>query len=376
MVFHFFSLAMSLLSSSRVRTFGRVCAGSLGCLIAMVATLPEPALHAAPPQVRFDVGYTVGCRDVTSAEFREMNPDERLMEAKFQVSSLVQDGAEGDLIQYMYRIESPDRSVQIVDFLPKTTLASDFAGNVGIEKKQENSKSLGLSLVGSYDHLAKISGGTDHSAKDTSIVRYELLPSMDLLAASGTIQRGCGVYFKLKPSPRTSLEGAKDFVIVMRVPRQWRGDYVHLRCEATGYRRSVVRPLDEPLNCGERDFIIALYAEGDELAKATAAQYVQTEAELRRTVALNRRDIYKRSYPTVAHEFGSLFSLVEPKIPDTWLERLLLSAPPASPDEIDRNLPSDVRNAVSRFAASKSQLQQLSGGCDGRTVTEIFVTEK
>ncbi len=344
------------------RTFRKVCAHSFGCLIVSVAMLPDATVHAAPPQVRFDVGYMVGCRDVTPAEFREMNPDERLVEAKFQVSSLVQDGAEGDLIQYIYRIESPDRSVQIVDFLPKTTLASDLAGNVGIEKKQENSKSLGLSLAGSYDHLAKISGGTDHSSKDSSVVRYELLPSMELLAASGTIQRGCGVYFKLKPSPRTSLVGAKDFVIVMRVPQQWRGDYVHLRCEATGYRRSVVRPLDEPLNCGERDFIVALYAEGDETAKAAAAQYVQAEAKLRRTVQLHRRDIHKRSYPTVAHEFGALFSLVEPKIPDTWLERLLLGTPTATADELDKSLPSEVRSAVTRFVTSKSQLQQLSGG--------------
>ncbi|HPM83158.1 MAG TPA: hypothetical protein PLF81_20795, partial [Candidatus Anammoximicrobium sp.] len=91
-------------------------------------------------EVSFDVMPTVGCRDVTTAEFAEANPDERLIEAHVEVSSLIRQGNEGDLLQYFYRFDSPRRTMRIVDYTPKTTLASDVAGNVTIEKKKETTK--------------------------------------------------------------------------------------------------------------------------------------------------------------------------------------------------------------------------------------------
>jgi hypothetical protein len=329
-------------------------------LTVTVAHVPASSALAALPQVRFDVSCTVACYDVTPPEFAVMNPHERLVEARFQVSSLVHEGSEDDLIQYFYSIECPERCAQIVDYQPQTTLATDYASNIGVEKKHENSKTLGAGLTGAFDSFVKASGSAEMGVKDCSTMKYELLPTLELLAASGTIHRGYGVYFKLKPSPRTVLEGAKEFVLVLRVPRDWRGDYVYLRCEASGYRRGVVRPLDEQTRCGYRAFALALYAAGDEAAKHVAAGFVRAETELRRAAASNHSNIRKRSFPTVIHQFGALISVVDPKIPDSWLDRLLHSPAGTPIGGFENRLPPEVRAAAKQYVYSKLALHGLS----------------
>ena len=157
-------------------------------------------LRAQPPQVQFDVPSMIGCRDVTPAGFAEANRDERLLEAQFQITSLIRRGAEDDLIQYLYRIESPERSMQIADYLPKTTLATSVVGNLGVETQLEQGSSIGITAAGHYDQMVNAEATATASSKTASSVRYELLPRLELLAAAGTTSRGTGVYFKLKPS--------------------------------------------------------------------------------------------------------------------------------------------------------------------------------
>ncbi|MCO6454853.1 MAG: hypothetical protein J5I93_06100, partial [Pirellulaceae bacterium] len=184
------------------------------------------------PQVRFDVAYTIGCRDVTPEEFAEQNPGERLVEARFQVSTFFEGRDADGLVEFLYVVDSPRKTLSVVDYEPKTTLESQYAGHIGHEKKQEKSLTLGLGLSGTAQQIVNADASAGAQNKSFNTVRYDLLPPLELLAASGTIQRGSGVYFKLKPSPRTTLEGAKEFVLRLRVPSTWRADYLHLTCRA------------------------------------------------------------------------------------------------------------------------------------------------
>ncbi len=328
---------------------------------ALTATfIPATGVTAASPNVAFDVAPTVECRDVTTEEFAHANPNERLVEATFQVSSLIR-GNEDDLIQFFYRIENPWRSVQVVDYLPKTTLTTDLAGNVGIEKKKEDIKNLGLNLSGAYGHMAGIAGTGNIGSKDNDCVHYELLPPMELLAASGTLDRGSGVYYKLKPSRRTTLEGGKEFVVVLRVPGAWRADRVHLHCFAQGYERGPVRSLDERTISGRGDFVVALYAAGDAEAKAAALTYASAEAQLRRVAVSSRRDIKKRNYPTVVHHFGALISVVDPKIPNGWLTKLLFAPGDGGLSEYVDRLPAEAKAAAVQYLNAKVELTRLNG---------------
>lgn len=325
-------------------------------LLALGGTSRIPAARATTqPEVQFDVNNTLGCRDVTPASFRELNPEEKLVEAKFQVSAFLNRGSEDDLLQFVYDVVSTRRTMRIIDYWPKTTLATDLAGNIAIEDKQEQDQHVGLSLATPTNASLKFGTTGDLGTKEQHSLKYEMLPHMLPVSASGTRDRGYGVYFKLKPSRRSSLEGAKEFTLVFRVAKLWRGDFVQLSCHALGTRRSVMPPLSETLPCGEHRFTLALYVEGDAEAKALAQRLVQAEAQLLRTVSANRQAIEKRLYPTLAHKLGVL----EPRLPTNWAEQVLADPRAAAVAGDVSRLPPAVQQAVSAYALARRELNQL-----------------
>jgi len=317
-------------------------------------------LPAASPVVHFDATYTVACNDVTSEIFAQTNPNERMIEARFQVSSLIELGDEDDLIQYFYRIEYHGGSASVVDYFPKTTLSTQLAGNIGVEKKDETDLSLGATVTTPFKETPKITGSAGASKKKSMALRYDLLPPMELVASSGTIGRGRGVYFKLKPSNQTTLEGGKEFVVVFRVPCCWRTGLVHVKCRTLGVDRGVVRSLDEKKPSGMENFIVAIYLNGDEEAKLIAENYVRAELQLRRVVARSREEINKRSFPSFSDKFGSFFSAVEPKIPPDWFARLMYSRPENALGEYSAHLPDAVLAAADSYVDAKRSLLQFN----------------
>jgi hypothetical protein len=319
-----------------------------------------PVAWGGPPQVEFDTAPLVACRDVTPPEFAAVNPDEKMIEARFRISALIRRGSESDLLQFFYRIDSPHVAMRVCDFLPKTTLASDLAGNVTIERKTERSNHVGVTTASPFDWPIKATGSGDFGTKSNDMIRYELVPPVEAVAASGTLRRGQAVYFKLRTSRSDSLEGDKEFVVVFHVPRGWRGDYVIFDCRALGVHRGVVTPLDEQVTAGSRRFVISLYAEGDAVARLAAERVVQAEAELLRQATARHDEIVKRSYPTVAHKLGALLDVVEPKVPKLWTEQFLFAH--EDDDQLSAmaaRLPSPVRDAALAYVAAKRDLADL-----------------
>jgi len=327
---------------------------SLGSLLGM-----KGDVEGAAPSVRFDTARVVVCRDVSSEEFIAANPEERILEARFEVSSLIVEGDEQNLLQYFYRFASPHRALQVVDYHPRTTPASEYAGNIGVENREEKTKSLGIAVTGAWDHLIKTTGSGDIGAKHSSSVNFELVPPQESLAASGTMYRGYGVYFKLKRMRQSLLEGSKEFVVAFRAPRDWRGDFVHVHCEARGRLPGMVRQLDEEVPCGRNDFLVALHVQGDEQSKRIARQFVDAAIRLRHSAVRNRREIHKQNYPTVFHEVGGLLGAVEPRLSDTWLSEVLYLPQQTKLDRIADRLPQDVREAAFDYVAARDELQQL-----------------
>lgn len=324
------------------------------------ASIAWQPVHAASPEVSFDVMPSVGCRDVTTAEFAEANSDEKLIEACVEVSSLIRQGKEGDLLQYFYRFDSPRRTMRIVYYTPKTTLASDVAGNVTIEKKQETTKGLAMTLTAPLEWPAKLAGTGDLSAKTLDSTRYDLVPPMTAVAASGTLDRGYSVYFKLKPSRSTSLEGARPFTLVLRVPHSWRADYVHLSCTASAAAQGLLGPLDEEVVCGRRRFVVALYAEGDASAKAAAERLVRAESELLKTISANRQELQKRFYPSLADRVGALLEGTAANLPDSVAEAIVYGGRSPDKDDATLRLPAEIRQAVAKYTVARRALSSLA----------------
>lgn len=315
----------------------------------------------ATPRVQFDVHPLVACRDVTTEEFSQSNPADRLVEARLHVSSLIRSGNEGDLIEFFYRIQSPRGSVQIVDYSPSTSMTSDYAGNIAFENKNEQIRSLGINASGGYQHFVKGNATAEIGSKNGTVTRYELVPEMQQLSASGTMHRATAVYFKLKPSRQTSLEGSKLFTLVMRVPRSWRADVLHIYCRAQGYERGLVRPLDEKKTSGTAILPVSLYLEGDQQARAVVTHAAAAESRLRRIAVAKRGEIEKRCYPSVAHKVGAFFAAVEPKIPADWVERVILDPSTRNVGDYEDQLPADVRKIAIAYVAAKARVYGLNG---------------
>jgi hypothetical protein len=328
-------------------------------LLLVAASVLPCAASAAALDVSFDVTPSVACRDVTTAEFAEANPDERLVEARFEVSSLIRRGKEDALLEYFYRVESPWRTLRITDYTPKTTLASDMAGNVAVEDKREATRGLGVTVAAPLDWPVKFGSSGELAAKNLHATRYELVPPMTAVAASGTLDRGHSVYFKLRPSRSTSLEGAKSFTLVARVAAGWRADYVHLTCTATGVTKGLISPLDEQTVCGRRRFVVALYAEGDASAKSAAERLVRAESELLKTISANRQAMERRFYPTFAHRFSALFDNAPAALPDDVAEAIVYGDKASNKDLLALRLPVEVRQAAVRYTVARRALSDL-----------------
>lgn len=302
---------------------------------------------------RFDTAYHVQCRDVTTEEFAALNPRDRLIEARFQITALASDDVPSSRLQYTYQLMSPSGSMQIVDYGPRTTQATSVAGPVSVESKRETSQSLGISVSGSFEKLVHGTAGSDVGTKNAGQIRYELKPPMELALVAGTVHRGTGVFFRLFPTPDVPLEGAREFVVVMRVGQGWRGDVMYVHCDAHEDRRG------ELLARGEARFVVGLYLEGDEEARDATEQLLVAEIKLRRAVARHRREIDRRSVPTVLHRLGAKLDMYQPPIPDAWLDRVLYGSTRLDQHAFVEYLPEDVRLLTLRYAEAKRRVYEL-----------------
>jgi len=229
------------------------------------------AAHAGPPNVGFDVSYSVECRDVTPRDFVEANPRSKIIEARFQVSALVRRGDEADLKEMMYVVLSPEKRLQVVDFEPKTQMKTEFVDPVQVVETDEDASSIDGSLSVEINPLSNVeirpSAGASKMSKNNRQEKYAKRAPRRLVVASGTMNRGHGVFFKLKPYSQVSLQGRKEFVCRFVVPKDWRADYVYVDCAAQPRSKS---PWTGSEPVGARRVLVGLYLQGDGEAREAA----------------------------------------------------------------------------------------------------------
>ncbi|MDA7980376.1 MAG: hypothetical protein MPJ50_16585 [Pirellulales bacterium] len=288
----------------------KLLSSALFCVFFGSAVHIPADVFAERPRVGFDVGYLIPCREITPPEFAAANPNEMLVEAVFDISSLIQAGEESDLVQVFYRLHGCG-ALSVVDHLPRTEFATDVAGPIQVERKGEKSAKLGGNAAGEYPGVVNAKLNLSAGTSNATTVRYELLPPQELVAASGTVNRGRGVYFKLKPSARESLEGARQFVCVFRAPRSWRADVVTVSCSAV-YSASLLSPtFEETIDCGRAEFQVGLYLEGDEPARGVMTEFLNARERLLTAVTANRERLEARLFANHVPGWGKLRALVE-----------------------------------------------------------------
>jgi hypothetical protein len=166
------------------------------------------------------------------------------------------------------QIDSPEKILRVVSFLPQTTLDTNVVdGEQMVTVKTRNEASLNGKASGniSYSGIdssdnASVDVGVGEFESVTTTTSYKQLSPREMILASGTSNRGHGVFFKLKRTDRHPLEGEHRFICVFEVVPTWRCDYLQARCKS---------------NRSNADFMIGIFMEEDSEAKSLCEKAAQ-----------------------------------------------------------------------------------------------------
>lgn len=323
---------------------------SFGLLAVGVNVSPVQAQQPIGPRVQFDAPYQIAVREI-AASSQAAAAGEKIVEARFDVSSIVTAGNERDVTQFVFQLQSLQRTMQVHDYQPRSARDTSITGSVAVNEGRENSNSAGFDLTGKYQEWTNATLHLGESSKENGSRKFDRLPPLETVVASGTIFRGTGVYFKLHTTDRQLLEGSTTICVLWRVPSDWRADYVHLRCLAEGRVRGQAQRV------GQRDFLIPVSLAGDGEAQRTAARFARSEANL--------RIVARQSVDELANRSQAPWSRVnifvgnnDDEVSHDWLERLLYL--PSNP-QIPSRLPASVRTAANDFLAAREELVTLNG---------------
>lgn len=310
-------------------------------------------------EVLFDTAAVVACQDVSTPEFKTAFPGDQLLEAEIEISSLHRRANREDL-EYLVQVYSAARLLQVVDYEPKTTVAPKFDGSISVETTKEGTASIGVDASGAFEHIARITGHANAGGKTVETERFQRLPPHELLLAAGLMHRGSGVYFKVRSSPDSSMEGGRRFTIRFRVPEDWRGGFLTVSCVARSDSQSPLSALDVSSSVGRANFIVAAHVQGDREAKDAAESYARSEYQLRRIATLRREAIRERSHSSTLDRIGSALGMSKPNIPSTWLNDLM-NGNVHSWEQYEAHLPRDVRDAANSWMSAKQHLASFNG---------------
>lgn len=245
-------------------------------------------LCAAHPKVAFDLGYVVECQDVTPPAFAMTHEGEKMIEANLRVSVRLESGEEKDIDQLLFEIVSPSERLRIVDFLPRTQIEPEADG-IEVVKTSETIHSMGATVGATI----AVSGGTKNgnavmtsalpAANANTSHRNQLtettkkIPTGRAIVTSGTLENEHGVFFKLRRTVAGTFEGIKPLSFRFTVPKDWRGDWLVISCQARGtVSRYFFKSIEE---IGASKAFLALHLAGDATAERAALDISQAQED-------------------------------------------------------------------------------------------------
>ena len=327
-------------------------------------------------QVAFDVpasmavteaNHLASCDDVGVA-----NGTDRIVELRIPLSVRFDAASEQELLACQFELTCLSGSVTVIDYEPKTTVEAPLNGEVEISKGTQANSSLNLSAAPASDFLHANGSASFGNSSNTSL-KYKVAPPVQQLSAAGTIHRATGVYFKLRPSPRRSLEGGQEFVVRLRVRSNWRSDLLLVRCGAVGVGDGGPFSGDKSEVWGRADFQVPLYLAGDGAARSRADQYVASEANFRRMASSVRAGQNGHSPAGLFRQVGTAFDLTGPALPADWSTQLIFRPSDEALGRFARQLPADVKASAERLVTARRSIFDYETG--GREVDEQIASD-
>jgi hypothetical protein len=312
--------------------------------------------------VSFDVASTIAASEVSNAEFSQRYPGEKIIAIQARVSLFLHPQCGAKLQEVVISLESPAAEFAVVDFQPKTQLETSFAGPVSVNYQQEQRQELNFDAAGYYKSLTGVTLNGAYLDKSALQAQFNLLPPRDLLLATGTLNRGRGVYFKFKANSQTTLEGEKSFVVLARVPKTWRGDVLRVSGEAHGTPASLLGVIEEQSVVARQDFLVALYQANDEMARSRAEQLTLRQQQFIQLASTQQRQIERNTTPKMLRKMGISASTLSP----AWLKQWIFTSAQAN---LLEKFPSEVRDAAWSFVRARAALHELNGEATTRVVS-------
>jgi hypothetical protein len=323
--------------------------------IVLSAALAAAPCEAKPPGIQFDVPAVASAvtRQTAvakgAAQIREVSVDVTL-------SSLLVDGR-GDSFEsrpidellVLCRLRDP---MPVIDYEPRTQLQSDYASPIAVTKKVEESDSFGVNVDGAIHALGAGHFGADDTTKQSDSTQFQKQPPMQAVVASGTTNRGLGVYFKFRWTAQQVLEGEKHFRVFFAVPNSWRGGLMDVRVVASAQDDSLFGS-GKNQTIQANDFVIAVHRQDDSQAAELASRLVELDRKL---VDLARRTSKQ------SNGINELWTRLLPgesrrRVSPDWYRRLIREQADPYLDKEIKKLPMPVRVAVLDYTKTREELR-------------------
>ncbi len=281
----------------------------LATALAVLVSVASSAAAAAPDtRIVFDLPPAIECRDVTPDDFRQVHPTLKVVEGTLRISARVAQGAEDQIVDFLYVIEGPSNSMRFQDYLPNTFLESVVADDlIAITTGSENASGGGLEAHVVYKPV-NVGGELSHNEKKSESSCYKKIVPRELVLASGTTNREHGVFFRLRPSRTASLEGAKEFTFLATVPVAWRGDLCTIECTARAKKSSFLSSSIAP--AGAARALVPLHLVGDAEAAELARTFRRAQQDYAAALAARERD---NVFSTISSHTVDLLTLKKPE---------------------------------------------------------------
>ena len=295
------------------------------------STFFSASVHAAnqdnAPEIFFDLPL------VSAGVPLQTSSASQLVDVELRLSSMIVAPNPQRIDQWIVRCQPRQDGIQIADYAPRTEVTSPIQGPIQVKLTDEKTESVGLAVNGTYGDLARGNVGADRGSKKAECLQYDRVAPVHAVTASGTINRGRGVYFKLKWTEQQVLEGEKVFHLTLSVPAAWRSGLIDVSVIAQSEKKSFGGWDRDVVTLGRASFVVAVYRTGDSEAMAAARNLADAEDNLRRTVTANR--YHKNPITGLVQNVAELFDSKRQVAPQQLLEQLLVEG--ASP-HVDKQL--------------------------------------
>lgn len=350
-------------------------------LFAVLASGPSIADAGDGHFISFDLPPTAVAVPVTTAGDHAALPTGvgETVEVSLRLSSLVCGSELPQIDRWMIRCVPRSSAWRVVDYAPRTETASEYASPIQVKKTDEEASAFGMStdvaplkvsgaFVGASGHM-----GFDKTAKHLNSTQFDRHAPLHAVTASGTIERGRGVYYKLRWTSTQVLEGEKEFKVTFGVPHGFRAGLLDVSVVAVGKPAegnsmseafSQIPVLGDDHNkmraIGKGQFVVAVHAEGDPDAWRAAESVANTELALRNQAKSIRAAKPSHSLSTLIRHVAAKLDMDSADVHDDWVNRLVFGSADPHTDSVIRKLPTQVRVIALDYCDARKKLETLT----------------